>query len=99
VQGEKIHMSNLKLVPDVRNKIRSAQEKDSNFQTFKGKILEKERSDFQEGENETLYYCNRISVSNDETLRKQILAEVHKSRYTIHLHEVKMYQDSRRVYY
>jgi hypothetical protein len=46
-----------------------------------------------------LYFRERICVPNDEALRKHILEEAHKSRYSIQPGEVKMYKDLRRVYW
>jgi hypothetical protein len=45
------------------------------------------------------YFRDRICVPNEESLRKQILEEAHKSRYAIHRGEVKMYKDLKRVYW
>jgi hypothetical protein len=70
VQREKIHVRNLKLVPDLRQEIRAAQEKDGDFQDFKSKMLGKHGSDFRERENETLYFHDQICVPKDETLRE-----------------------------
>jgi hypothetical protein len=54
-------------------------------------MLSKKGSNFWEGENEALYFCDWIYVLKNEILRKQILAKAHKNRYTIHPGEVKMY--------
>ena len=40
-----------------------------------------------------LWFKNRLVVSKDLELRKQILDEAHLSRYSIHLGSNKMYQD------
>jgi hypothetical protein len=88
---------NLKLVPDLRQEIRAG--KDDDFKAFRSMKLSKVGSDFREGENRTLYFRDRIYVSKDETLRKQILIEAHKSKYTIHSREVMMYKDLKRVYW
>jgi hypothetical protein len=92
-------MSNLKLAPNLRQEIGVAQVKDNDSQDFKRKMLSKEQTDFRERENGSLHFRNRICVLDNETLRKQILAEVQWSRYTIHPGEVKMYKDLRRAYW
>jgi hypothetical protein len=51
--------------------------------------LSKEESDFKEGERRALYFCERICVPNDEALKKQILDEAYRSRYTIQPEKVK----------
>jgi hypothetical protein len=53
-------------------------------------MLSMEGSDFWEIKDGVLYFRDRISVPGDETLRKQILTEAHKRKYTIHQGEVKM---------
>ena len=35
----------------------------------------------------------RVVIPNDAKLRRDILSEAHKSRYTVHLGNTKMYQD------
>jgi hypothetical protein len=54
-------------------------------------MLSKEESDYWEGESGALYFRDRICMPNDEILRKQILTEVLRSRYTIHPGKVKVY--------
>jgi hypothetical protein len=98
VQGEMICVSNLRLTLDLEQKIVAAQEKDIDFQDFKRKMLSKKETDFRQGKNGMLYFCDWICVLNEENLRKQILGEIHKSRYVIHLGEVKMYKDLKKVY-
>jgi hypothetical protein len=46
-----------------------------------------------------MYFRKKICMSNAEALRKQILEEAHKSRYSIHPGEVKMYKDLKKVYW
>jgi hypothetical protein len=98
VQGEKIHVSNLKVTADLRQGIQVAQTKDNDFQTLRTKMLGKGESDFREDENGALYFHDCICVLESKTLRKQILEEVHRSKYAIHPGEVKMHQDLRGAY-
>ena len=42
-----------------------------------------------------LLYQGRICVPRDEEVRREILTEAHKTRYTIHLGTTKMYQGLR----
>jgi hypothetical protein len=56
VQEGKIYVSNLRLAPDLRQEIRSAQEKSNDFQEFKKKMPSKEGTDFREGDNGMLYF-------------------------------------------
>jgi hypothetical protein len=80
VRGERIRVSNLKLAPDLRQEIGVAEEKDSDFQDFRRKMLSKEESEYREGENRGLYFRDHVCVSNNEIIKKRILAEAHRSR-------------------
>jgi hypothetical protein len=62
-------------------------------------MLSKEGTDFKECENGMLYFREQIYVPDIGQLRKQILDKTHKSKYAIHLGEVKMYKDLKRVYW
>ena len=46
-----------------------------------------------------LWFENRIVVPKDRQLRKQILDEVHLSKFSIHPGSTKMYQDLRQNYW
>ena len=60
----------------------------------KGKI-----SDFNLNPEGILRFRNRIVVPEDENLRREILDEAHRSKYTIHPGTTKIYQDLRRLYW
>jgi hypothetical protein len=98
VQEDRIYVSNLRVTPDLREVITTAQGQDSEFQEFKSKMLDKGGPDFKENEQGVLYFREWICVPNMGTLRNQILKEAHRSRDSIHPREVKMYQDLRKVY-
>ena len=57
-----------------------------------------ELSDFNLGSNEILKFRNHIVVPNDEMLKKKILEEAHRSRYTMHLDIGKMHQELKELY-
>jgi hypothetical protein len=45
-------------------------------------------------------WCNdRIYVPFDKAIRKEILVEVHDSKYYIHLSSTKMYADMRKIFW
>jgi hypothetical protein len=99
IREGKIYVSNLKLAPNLRQEIGEVQKKDANFQVFKRNMLGKAECDFREGENEALYFHDRICVLSTGDLRKQILEEAHKSKFAIYPGEVKMYQDLKKAYW
>ena len=55
--------------------------------------------DFNLSPEGILKYQNRVVVPKDETLKKEILEEAHRSKYMIHPGSSKMYQDLRRLYW
>ena len=62
------------------------------------KVEKGEISDFNLSSAGILRFRNRIVVPKDENLRREILDEAHRSKYTIHPGSTKMYQDLRRLY-
>jgi hypothetical protein len=50
---------------------------------------------FQEDAEGTLWFKERLVVPKKEALKKKILDEAHKSRYSIHPGSTKMYHDLR----
>ena len=58
-----------------------------------------EMSDFNLSPDGVLKYRNRVVVPKDEVLKREILEETHRSKYTIHPGSSKMYQDLKRAYW
>ena len=54
--------------------------------------------EFREDEHVTVWYKDRVCVPMDETLRKEILAEGHDSKYCIHPGSTKMCADLKRIF-
>ena len=50
-------------------------------------------------EDGLLRFKNRVYVPPSDGLRSEILEEVHKSGYTIHLRAIKMYQDLKKSFW
>ena len=46
-----------------------------------------------------LKFQNRIVVPKNEGLKREILEETHRSKYTVHLGGNKMYQDLKSLYW
>ena len=46
-----------------------------------------------------LRFRNRVVVPKDEELKREILEESHRSRYTVHPSSGKMYQDPKSLYW
>ena len=63
------------------------------------KVKKGEKSDFNLGINGVLWFQNRIVVPKDEGLKREILEETHRSKYTVHPGGNKMYQDLKSLYW
>ena len=61
-------------------------------------IQKGELPDFNLGSNGILRFRNRIVAPRDEELKKKIIEETHRSRYTVHPDSGKMYQDLKGLY-
>jgi len=85
--------------PTLEDRIKVAQDKDEEIQRLKKQSAEKETLGFKVDEQGTLWYENRICVPQDETLRRLILDEAHRSAYSSHLRSTKMYMDLKLKYW
>src|SRR5438128_4761764 len=86
-------VSNLELVPTLREQIVAAQCKDKGIAHIKQRLKNGEDLCFKQDQDEVIWFKDRLVVPYNLELRKQILDEAHLSRYTIHLGSSKMYQD------
>ena len=54
---------------------------------------------FNQGNDGVLKFRNRLVVPKDESLKKKILDETHRFKYTVHIGGNKMYQDLKSLYW
>ncbi|WMV19470.1 hypothetical protein MTR67_012855 [Solanum verrucosum] len=83
------------LVVEVKEK----QDGDPILLQLKGAVHHKRVEVFSQGGDDVLHYQGRLCVPNVGELRKQILTEVHNSRYSINPGATKMYCDLREVFW
>ena len=83
------------LVVEVNEK----QESDPILLELKGAINNERVEVFSQGGDGVLRYQGRLCVPDVGELRQHILAEAHKSRYSIHPGATKMYRELREVYW
>ena len=88
----------LEVAPTLEDKIRSAQEDDVLLKFHAQRMQEGKTHDFTKDQQGTLRFRGRICVPERADLRKKILAEAHKSSYSIHLGCTKMYEDLRQTF-
>ena len=55
--------------------------------------------DFNMNSDGILRYRNRLVVPQDKDIKREILEETHRSRYTVHPGKTKMYQDLKKLYW
>ncbi|KAK6158643.1 hypothetical protein DH2020_005957 [Rehmannia glutinosa] len=90
--------ANISVKLDLLNEIKAAQETDVQLQRLKEKILKGEGLEFSVHEDGIIRFRNRVCVPSDELIRSRILAEAHRSKYTIHPGGNKMYKDLKRYF-
>ncbi|XP_027169505.1 uncharacterized protein LOC113769237 [Coffea eugenioides] len=95
----RITFGNIRVMSMFLDKIKEAQIKDPTAQKWVEKVKKGETPDFNLSPEGILRFRNRIVVPNDENLKREILEEAHRSKYTIHPGSNKMYHDLRRLYW
>jgi hypothetical protein len=77
------------------DKLLMAQANDEGIKTIKQRLSQNDPkyTCFQQDPNGTIWFGQRLVVSEDPTLRKEILDEAHLSKFSIHPGSSKMYQD------
>ena len=90
-------MYNISVRPMVIQRIVEAQVHDEFLENVKAQLVEGEV-----GENWSMHvdrivrFKGRLCVPRDVELRNELLADAHRTKYTIHLGSTKMYQDLKR---
>ncbi|XP_060190651.1 uncharacterized protein LOC132619914 [Lycium barbarum] len=79
--------------------VKERQYKDPKLSHYRDAVPQKERSPFEISANGILRHRSRLDVSNVKGLRRQILEEVHYSRYFIDPGATKMYHDLNSMYW
>ncbi|XP_071939145.1 uncharacterized protein [Coffea arabica] len=95
----KILFGNLSLKSPLLEHIKEAQKTDPMIQKNLEKVQKGETLDFKLGSEGVLRFRDRIVIPADEEIRKGILEESHRSKYTIHPGVTKMYHDVKGLYW
>ncbi|XP_071933149.1 uncharacterized protein [Coffea arabica] len=95
----KILLGNLSLKSSLLERIKKAQKSDPVIQKNLEKVQKGEILDFKLGSEGVLRFRDRIVIPADEEIRKEILEESHRSKYTIHPGVIKMYHDVKGLYW
>ncbi|XP_077248532.1 uncharacterized protein LOC143888109 [Tasmannia lanceolata] len=92
--GDKSFIANIRVRSNIIETVKAAQIDDEGILKLKAEVDSKPK--FSVGEDGCLFFKDRICVPAKEEIRRDILDEAHKSRYTIHPGNTKMYQDLKR---
>ncbi|XP_071921742.1 uncharacterized protein [Coffea arabica] len=95
----KVLFGNLSLKSPLLERIKEAQKTDPMIRKNLEKVQKGETLDFKLGPEGVLRFRDRIVVPADEEIRKGILEESHRSKYTIHPGVTKMYHDVKGLYW
>jgi hypothetical protein len=96
-----LSLFNITLRPTLRGEIIAAQKNDAGMARIKRRIQEGDPkvACFHEDAEGTLWFKDRLVVPRKEALKRKILDEEHKSRYSIHPGSTKMYHDVRQQFW
>jgi hypothetical protein len=91
-------LHNITLTPLPREEIIAMQKNDEGMAHLRRRLLDGDLkvNCFCEDAERTLWSKDRLIVPNKEALKKKILNEAHKSKYSIHVGSTKMYHDLRK---
>ncbi|XP_071912339.1 uncharacterized protein [Coffea arabica] len=99
LEPEKVIFGNIKVKSTLLDRIKEGQAKDTMVQKWVEKMKKGELPNFNIGPDGILKFRNRVVVPKDEELKREILEESHRSRYTVHPGNNKRYQDLKSLYW
>ena len=85
--------------PDLLNRVLETQKNDEKISVIVSYIGEGKGIEFSVKEDGSLYYKDRVCVTNDSELKKAILEEAHNGSFAMHPGSTKMYQDLKVSYW
>ena len=97
LEPQKVNFENIMVKSTLLDRIKESQKKPT-MQKWLEKVQKGELPDFNLSLDGILKFRNRIVVSKDERLKRNILNETHCSRYTMHSSCGKMCQDLKSLY-
>ena len=99
LEPRKVILRNIVVNSTLLERIKEAQEKDTEVQKWVERVKKGENSDFNLGMNGILRFQNRIVVPKDEEFKREILEETHRSKFTVQPGGNKIYQELRNLYW
>ena len=99
LQSSIAQLSSLSIQPSLVSRVIEAQQADQTLQDYRAEAASEDQTDWQIGSDGGLRFRGRLCVSDIPQLRRDLMDEAHRSRFTIHPGSTKMYRDMRRQYF
>ena len=98
LESQRVIFENITVKSTLLDRIKEVQKGDPEVQKWVEKVQKGEKSNFNLGTDGVLKFRNHLVVPKDEGLKKEILDETHRSKYTVHPGGNKIYQDLTSLY-
>uniref|UniRef100_A0A2N9H8A8 Reverse transcriptase domain-containing protein n=1 Tax=Fagus sylvatica TaxID=28930 RepID=A0A2N9H8A8_FAGSY len=99
IGGSQSYLASLSVQPTLTEKIKSSQGCDPQLMKIMEEVRDGNRLEFNISNDGALRFGDRLCVSKDSTIKREILEEAHHSPYTVHPGSTKMYRDLQKVYW
>ena len=100
VMGDsQVFIASLTIQSTLIEKNKSSQVDEAQIVKIIEEVQEGKRPGFNVSDNGVLRFGNRLCVSNDFALKKEIMKEAHRILYSVHPGSTKMYSDIRETYW
>ena len=91
--------ANISVLPTLIQRIKETQKDDPELNKIRDKIVDGKYKDFSLSTEEVLMYRDRLCVPNIEEIKRQVLDDGHKAKYSIHPGVTKMYQNMKQQFW
>ena len=95
----RVLLANFTVQPDLIWRIKSSQKDDPELVTIMDKVRKGVNSDFVLIDDDTLKFKDRLCIPHVGGLRRELLEELHNSKFTVHPRGTKMYSDMKQLYW
>ena len=99
LEPQKVIFENIVVKSTLLDRIKEDQKKEPTMQKWLERVQKEELPDFNLDSDGILRFQNCIVVPKDERLKRDILEEIHRSKYSMHLGCDKMYQNLKSLYW
>ncbi|XP_073025160.1 uncharacterized protein [Primulina eburnea] len=95
----KVNLSALSAQPRLQETIKLKQNHDPSIAKIKEQLQEGKAQKFQNDEKGVLWIKGRLCVPDLDEIRREVISEAHKSKFSIHPGSTKMYRDLKQNYW